>query len=160
MNSSRRRLLAGSATAAALAGCDGVYNSAARYLSGGTPESFARPEGTSIDPDFFFLQRTTWGPAPGDLDRIRKMGREGWVDEQLHPDKISDAGCQLLVRRFESLHLPPGDLYEFKRKVAEDEIKAGQARALAEQKAAADLEKAQVTRPPEPASTGPASTGA
>ena len=122
MNSSRRRLLAGSATAAALAGCDGVYNSAARYLSGGTPESFARPEGASIDPDFFFLQRTTWGPAPGDLDRIRKMGREGWVDEQLHPEKISDVGCQLLVRRFESLHFPPGDLYEFKRKVAEDEI--------------------------------------
>jgi uncharacterized protein (DUF1800 family) len=120
--SRREFVAASSAAAAALAGCDGVYLSAARHLSGGTPESFARPDGATVDPDFFFLQRATFGPAPGDLDRIRSMGRASWLEEQLHPERVDDAPCALLVRRFESLHHRPGDLLEFKRRLAEEEL--------------------------------------
>jgi hypothetical protein len=33
------------------------------------------------------LDRLTFGPRPGDLDRIRSMGLDKWLAAQLHPDK-------------------------------------------------------------------------
>jgi uncharacterized protein (DUF1800 family) len=118
---SRRTFVAGAA-AATLGGCDSIYTSLSRTLAGGVPDAFARPEGSSIDPNFLFLQRTSFGPAPGDLDRLRARGREAYLDEQLHPDRIDDTPCTLLVRRFESLQLSPGNLLEFRREVLEDEL--------------------------------------
>jgi uncharacterized protein (DUF1800 family) len=118
---SRRGFLAG-ASAAALGGCDGAYSALSRRLAGPVPLSFARPDGEEVDPDFRFLQRASFGPAPGDLDRLRALGREAWLEEQLHPDKIDDAPCELLVRRLESLRFSAGNLKEFKRGVVEDEL--------------------------------------
>ena len=123
MSLSRRGfVLRSAAGAAVLTGCDGFYSQVAEQLDDRTPGEFGRPDGAELDPDFRFLQRTTFGPAPGDLDRIRKMGREAWLEEQLHPGKIDDPACTLLVRRFESLAFAPGDLYKFKRRVTEDEL--------------------------------------
>lgn len=116
----RRLFLA--AGAAALTGCDGLYSTLSRRLAGGTPKDFARAQGEAVDPDVFLLRRATFGPAPGDLDRLRATGREAWLDEQLHPERIDDGPCELLVRRFESLRSAPGDLFEWKRQVLEDEI--------------------------------------
>ncbi len=121
MSLSRRTFVAGAA-AASLGGCDGIYSSLSRKLAGGVPEKFARPEGAEIDPDFLFLQRTSFGVAPGDLDRLRARGREAYLDDQLHPERIDDAPCTLLVRRFESLHFSAGNLFEFKREVLEEEL--------------------------------------
>jgi len=36
------------------------------------------------------LRRLTFGPQPGDLQQIRKLGVQKWVDLQLHPDRISE----------------------------------------------------------------------
>src|SRR5689334_13205528 len=36
------------------------------------------------------LDRLTFGPRPGDFDRVRKMGVKKWIDQQLHPDRISE----------------------------------------------------------------------
>jgi uncharacterized protein (DUF1800 family) len=118
----KRRAFLGGAAAATLAGCDSVYTSLSRKLTGGVPETWARPDGAAIDPDVLLLQRTSFGPAPGDLDRLRARGREAWIEEQLHPERIGDAPCELLARRFESLHLQAGNLYEFRREVCEDEL--------------------------------------
>lgn len=120
MRFSRREFVLGSS--ALLAGCDGLYTSASRYLSGGVPKEFSRPDTQTVDPDYLFLSRTGYGPAPGDLDRLRKMGREAYLDEQLHPESIDDTACAILWRRFESLHLKAGDSFEFERDVAEDEL--------------------------------------
>jgi uncharacterized protein (DUF1800 family) len=123
VNASRRAFLAaGAAASGGLCACDGFYSGLSRRLAGGIPEGFARPEGTTADPDFLFLQRTGFGPAPGDLDRLRRTGREAWLEEQLHPERIDDAPCEILVRRLESLRMTAGDMHEFKREVAEDEI--------------------------------------
>ena len=37
------------------------------------------------------LNRLGYGPRPGDVERIRKMGLEKWIDQQLHPDSIDDS---------------------------------------------------------------------
>ena len=36
------------------------------------------------------LNRLTFGPRAGDVDRAREMGLQAWVDRQLHPEKIDD----------------------------------------------------------------------
>jgi uncharacterized protein (DUF1800 family) len=120
MKLSRREFVIGST--AVLAGCDAAYHSASRYLAGGIPKEFAKPDSATLDPDFHFLSRTSFGPMPGDLDRLRKMGRDAYLEEQLYPDRIDDTACTILWRRFESLHLKAGDSFEFERDVAEDEL--------------------------------------
>src|ERR1700761_2753745 len=36
------------------------------------------------------LSRLTFGPRPGDIDEVRKLGLEKWIDLQLHPERISE----------------------------------------------------------------------
>jgi uncharacterized protein (DUF1800 family) len=36
------------------------------------------------------LNRLTFGPRPGDFEKIRQMGLKKWIDLQLHPDRISE----------------------------------------------------------------------
>lgn len=36
------------------------------------------------------LNRITFGPRPGDVERVMKMGWEKFLDEQLHPERIAD----------------------------------------------------------------------
>jgi uncharacterized protein (DUF1800 family) len=37
------------------------------------------------------LDRLTFGPRPGDAQRVEAMGVERWIDQQLHPEKIDDS---------------------------------------------------------------------
>jgi uncharacterized protein (DUF1800 family) len=36
------------------------------------------------------LDRLTYGPRPGDIDAVKKMGLKKWLDLQLHPDRIPE----------------------------------------------------------------------
>src|SRR5215831_12867746 len=36
------------------------------------------------------LNRMTFGPRPGDVDQVRKMTVEKWIDLQLHPERIAE----------------------------------------------------------------------
>lgn len=36
------------------------------------------------------LQRATFGLAPGEIQEVRRMGRNGWIGRQLMPDGIAD----------------------------------------------------------------------
>jgi len=36
------------------------------------------------------LNRLGFGPRPGDVQRVTAMGVDSWIDQQLHPEKISD----------------------------------------------------------------------
>ncbi len=40
------------------------------------------------------LNRLTWGPRPGDVARVRAVGLDRWVEEQLHPDRIEDLAVE------------------------------------------------------------------
>jgi uncharacterized protein (DUF1800 family) len=43
------------------------------------------------------LNRLTFGPRPGDIAEVRRLGVEKWIDLQLHPDKIPQ-NAELLAR--------------------------------------------------------------
>jgi uncharacterized protein (DUF1800 family) len=47
------------------------------------------------------LDRLTFGPRPGDLERVRKIGLKKWIDLQLHPERIKEN--PELARRLEPL---------------------------------------------------------
>ena len=36
------------------------------------------------------VERLSFGARPGDLERIRKMGLERWIDDQLHPERLAE----------------------------------------------------------------------
>ncbi|HEV2688865.1 MAG TPA: DUF1800 domain-containing protein, partial [Bryobacteraceae bacterium] len=54
------------------------------------------------------LDRLTFGPRPGDVEKVRKIGLKKWVNEQLNPEKIKEnptLEAQLLP--LESLRMTP-----------------------------------------------------
>ncbi len=54
------------------------------------------------DPLYHVLQRATWGVRPADLERIRQMGAQAWIDWQLDYESIPDP----LVDEFISARRP------------------------------------------------------
>ncbi len=47
------------------------------------------------------LSRLTFGARPGDLERLRAMGVDRWIDEQLHPERIDDTKAEAWAGQFE-----------------------------------------------------------
>jgi len=96
MNSSRRALLKILGLTGAtlpLIGCERLISSATQQLGQSIPSSMSIADGQQIDPAFHLLSRAAYGPWPGDLDRVRTMGTEKWIEEQLAPDGIEDTAC-------------------------------------------------------------------
>ena len=44
------------------------------------------------------LNRLGYGPRPGDLDRVKRMGLENWIEHQLHPKKSRSPRYKLAWR--------------------------------------------------------------
>src|SRR5438034_5075744 len=36
------------------------------------------------------LNRLTFGPRPGDVEQVRRLGVDKWIDQQLHPERIPE----------------------------------------------------------------------
>src|SRR4029079_12480950 len=56
------------------------------------------------------LSRLTFGPRPGDGLKVRAMGLDKWIDQQLHPDKIDDRANEQFVASYGILHQDQNDL--------------------------------------------------
>jgi uncharacterized protein (DUF1800 family) len=50
------------------------------------------------------LNRLGYGPRPGDVERIRQMGLEKWVEQQLHPERIDDAALDQRLEQYPTLN--------------------------------------------------------
>jgi uncharacterized protein (DUF1800 family) len=122
---SRRDILKYAAAASAslpLFGCEKLTSEATKQLGQTIPSHFAVASDANVDSDFHLLSRATYGIWPGDLDYLKLCGKEKWLDEQLHPEKIDDTACEYRARRFETLLLDPGTCYEYKKNVLRDEL--------------------------------------
>src|SRR2546423_1221378 len=49
------------------------------------------------------LNRITFGARPGDVKRVSEMGLNEFLDEQLHPEGISDAAVEARIRALPTL---------------------------------------------------------
>ncbi|MGH9865117.1 MAG: DUF1800 family protein, partial [Candidatus Acidiferrales bacterium] len=51
------------------------------------------------------LDRLAYGPRPGDVERIRQMGLEKWINQQLNYDSIDDSAADSKIREFKTLDM-------------------------------------------------------
>jgi uncharacterized protein (DUF1800 family) len=56
------------------------------------------------------LNRLTFGARPRDAERMRAMGIEAWIDQQLSPERIDDSRTDALVARYAVLGTSTGDM--------------------------------------------------
>jgi uncharacterized protein (DUF1800 family) len=56
------------------------------------------------------LDRFTFGPRPGDVDRVAGMGVDKWFEEQLNPGKIDDSQLEARLQPLRSLNMTSAEL--------------------------------------------------
>src|SRR5882762_2652601 len=58
------------------------------------------------------LNRLGFGARPGDVERVKAMGVENYISQQLFPDKIDDATAEAKLQNLETLRMSTAQLYE------------------------------------------------
>src|SRR5271156_7100508 len=58
------------------------------------------------------LNRLAYVPRPGDVERIRQMGLEKWIDQQLHPESIDDSVLDKRLESYPTLNMSSRKLLE------------------------------------------------
>ncbi|MEA2260968.1 MAG: hypothetical protein QOJ51_3793 [Acidobacteriaceae bacterium] len=58
------------------------------------------------------LNRLTFGPKPGDLERVQAIGVKKWVEMQLNPEQIDDSLLEARLQSFPAMHLSQQDLIQ------------------------------------------------
>jgi uncharacterized protein (DUF1800 family) len=82
-----RARLAAAGVAAMVAGAAVGVAGCARNPHSSLPPAARRPDGATI---VHVLNRIGFGPRAGDIERVRRAGLAAFVEQQLHPDTISD----------------------------------------------------------------------
>jgi uncharacterized protein (DUF1800 family) len=58
------------------------------------------------------LNRIGYGPRPGDLERVKRVGLDKYIDQQVHPETIDDAATEARLGELESLRMTNAELAE------------------------------------------------
>jgi uncharacterized protein (DUF1800 family) len=58
------------------------------------------------------LNRLTFGPRPGDVQRVAAMGVDKWIDQQLHPERIDDANLEARLTPLRTTRMNTKELVE------------------------------------------------
>src|SRR6266581_2998991 len=58
------------------------------------------------------LNRLGFGPRPGDLQRVKEMGLQKWIDQQLRPDSLNDSALEARLDRFPTLKMSSSKLVD------------------------------------------------
>jgi uncharacterized protein (DUF1800 family) len=58
------------------------------------------------------LNRLGYGPRPGDIEKIKRIGLEKWIDQQLDPDSIDDSALDSRLERYPTLKMSSTELLE------------------------------------------------
>jgi uncharacterized protein (DUF1800 family) len=56
------------------------------------------------------LNRFTFGPRPGDVEAVKAMGLDRWLDEQLHPAAINNAALEVRLAQYPAMQWSAEDL--------------------------------------------------
>jgi uncharacterized protein (DUF1800 family) len=81
------------------------------------------------------LNRITFGPRPGDVEAVKKMGLHNYIERQLHPETIDDSAVEREVQSFDILQMSSPELmglFEEERKKNLEKIKESTAAADAQ----------------------------
>lgn len=56
------------------------------------------------------LNRLTFGARPGDAAKVRAMGVDKWIDQQLHPERIDNQAADQLLAHYSVFNMKTGDI--------------------------------------------------
>src|SRR6266404_2544974 len=56
------------------------------------------------------LNRLMFGAKPGDILKVRAIGLDKWIDQQLEPEKINDDAMNVFVANYSALNQNQNDL--------------------------------------------------
>jgi len=58
------------------------------------------------------LNRLGFGARPGDVERVKAMGLENYINQQLNPEKVADTVAENKLRELSTLNMTTAELYE------------------------------------------------
>jgi uncharacterized protein (DUF1800 family) len=58
------------------------------------------------------LNRTGFGPRAGDVERVKRMGIDKYIDLQLHPERIDDSAIEARLANFPSLRMSLAEIQQ------------------------------------------------
>jgi uncharacterized protein (DUF1800 family) len=58
------------------------------------------------------LNRFTYGPRPGDIERVRAMGLNAWFSQQMNPANIDDSALEARLAPYPAMQLPLQQMME------------------------------------------------
>lgn len=83
------------------------------------PVSVAAPAAGSVlssDPILHLARRATYGPSTALLAEMRRRGRDGWLEDQLHPERVDDAAMRPILDKYPKLDYPASELVKLPQK--------------------------------------------
>jgi uncharacterized protein (DUF1800 family) len=91
----------------------GLALAAVAIAVAGTGTSLGAPAPAADDATILHvLNRLTFGPRPGDVERVRAQGLETWVEAQLHPERISEAELEKRLAPLKTFAYSTSELLE------------------------------------------------
>jgi uncharacterized protein (DUF1800 family) len=64
-----------------------------------------------MEKELHLLSRATFGPTPASLRQITALGREAWLDAQLHPEGLNNGDVDRRLRSLPSIYKTATELY-------------------------------------------------
>ncbi len=58
------------------------------------------------------LNRLAYGPRPGEVERVRQMGLQKWIEQQLDPKSIDDRAAETRLEQYPTLRMSSAKLLE------------------------------------------------
>jgi uncharacterized protein (DUF1800 family) len=58
------------------------------------------------------MNRLAYGPRPGDVEYVRKLGLEKWINQQLQPNSIDDSALDSRLQRYPTIGMSSKELLE------------------------------------------------
>jgi hypothetical protein len=78
-------------------------------------DSKSKAVSSGLTPDqkiIHLLNRIGYGPRPGDVERVKQMGIEKYIDLQLHPERIDDPAIEAKLANYPSLRMSLTEIQE------------------------------------------------
>ncbi|GIK33008.1 MAG: DUF1800 domain-containing protein [Armatimonadetes bacterium] len=121
MKLSRRAALKWAALAggaASLAGCERIARSVSRAP---LPDRIALPEGP-VDPLVRLIDRTGFGPTPGQVARVKLMGAAMYIEEQLRGDLPEEPHLEFALNRLDVNRVHSAELEDVPEELALEQL--------------------------------------
>src|SRR5687768_15340741 len=76
-----------------------------------TSQTWADPQPGAHADVVHLLNRITYGPRPGEVERVAAIGWEAFLEQQLNPMRLDDAALDKRLRQFATLTMSSAELF-------------------------------------------------